>query len=323
MTPLYDEFKLYLRNRRFKEAAFLAEQAAAAGGRDASFWLNQQALATMRMNNPREAIRIAEQALAGNPASYYSQLIRAEALYIAGDTNGSLAGFKEALRYPAIEERARRGILDCMIKLQRFDEALAIIAIGNNDAATMYPYKVKALSGLGRIDDAIAVCGEWLSRSIDDRTALWLLCDLEVRRDGITPVLSKYERMAKTPSRPPIYGELCAMLYKKAGNVNRELGQYDRLSAKNDNPFIVRRKAFSLAKSGKETEAIPVFEELLRQNPDDQYVNNAYIAAARRAGYLQKARTFYHELIGKFPEVTTIYTRASKIAREMNQFRNG
>jgi tetratricopeptide (TPR) repeat protein len=323
LATSYDEFKQLLRNRHYREAAFLAEKAAASGGSNAEFWLNQQAIAVLRMNRPQEALALAEQALAHNPAGYYSMLIRAEALFSMGDTTASLAGFREALNYPPVEERARKGVLDCLIKSRQFEEALAVIVNGSAGLAAMYSYKVKALSGLKRIDEAIDVCNEWLSRSVDDREALRLLCDLEVQRDGIAAVLSKYERMAKIPSRPPIYAELCAMLNRKAGNVNGEIVYYDKLSAKAASPFIMRRKAFALAKSGKESEAIPLFEEFLRSAPNDQYVNSAYIAAARRAGYLENAWKFYYELLGMFPDEKAVFGRIRKIAREMEQYKNG
>ncbi|MBN1576946.1 MAG: hypothetical protein JW913_10355 [Chitinispirillaceae bacterium] len=319
MAP-YDDFKRMLRERRFREAAVLAEAQAFGGAGDNVFWLNQQAIALLRMGRAREAAAVADRALSRNPSGFYSLLIRSEAQFRQGDIIAALAGFQEARRYPAVQRRARKGMLDCLIALHRFEEALAALAGWNGDIQESRPFRVKALGGLGRIDEAIAVCQEWLGTSADNRRALWLLCELEERRDGIEATLAKYEKMAKIPSRPPIYGELCAMLYRRAGRADRALGQYDKLTTRSNDPAILRRKAFTLAKSGREPEALPLLEELLRARPSDQYVHSAYGAAARRAGYLEKAWTFYHELLALFPEEKSLYGRIKKIGKEIEAF---
>ncbi|MBN1307408.1 MAG: tetratricopeptide repeat protein [Chitinispirillaceae bacterium] len=322
MAP-YDDFKRMLRERRFKEAAALAETQAFGGGGDGVFWLNQQAIALVRMGSYHEAVAVADQALSRNPSGFYSLLIRSEAQFKQGDFAAALVGFQEARRFPAVECRARKGALDCLIGMRRFEEALAALAGWNGDVKESYPFRIKALRGLHRIDEAIAVCREWLGGSADNRQALWLLCDLETRRDGIEATLAKYEKMAKIPSLPPIYGELCAMLYRKAGKTDRALGQYDRLTTRSNDPAILRRKAFALAKSGREREALPLLEELLRARPSDQYVHSAYGAAARRGGYLEKAWKFYHELLTLYPEEKSLYGRIKKIGKTIEALPGG
>jgi tetratricopeptide (TPR) repeat protein len=313
----YDEYKKLFREQRFKEAAALAEAAAVNREGDSTFWLNQQAIALIRLGRPREAIAVADQSLSQNPAGFYSLLIRSEALLQQGDAAAALAGFEEALRYPDAERRARKGMLDCLIKLHRYKDALTALAGWTAALQESYPLRIKALGGLGRVDEAIAVCREWLGQSADNRQALWLLCDLEVRRDGVAATLVKYERLAKIPSRPSIYGELCAKLYRASGQVDRALGQYEKLTERTHDPSVLRRKAFALAKSGQETEALQLFEELLRSDPADRYIHSAYGAAARRAGYLEKAWKFYHDLLALFPEEKSLFGRIRKIGKEL------
>ncbi len=313
----YDEFKNLLTRKRFREAVVFAEKQAFGNNIDAVFWLNQQAIALLRLGRFEEAVAAADKALVRNPRSFYSMLIRAEALLKTGKAEEALEGFREAERYPEAHERAKRGIAESLIALRRFEEALSELADQAGDFSETASLKIQALEGLGRTDEAITECQKWLKESPDNRKALWFLCNLEVKRDGINATLSKYEKLAKIPSRPAIYGELCAMLYRKAGRFDRAVGQYDKISYKSDGAYIARQKAFALAKSGREKEALPVFEELLRERPDDRYVNSAYIAASRRAGYLEEAWKFYHELISRFPEDKTLFGRIRKIGKEL------
>ena len=118
MAP-YDDFKLLLRQRRFKEAAALAEGHALGNDGEPTFWLNQQAIALLRWGRFSEAVAIADGALLRNPAGFYSLLIRSEALFKQGDVAGALAGFQEAKRFPKAQARALRGILECLIALRR------------------------------------------------------------------------------------------------------------------------------------------------------------------------------------------------------------
>ena len=78
MAP-YADFKRMLRERRFKEAVALAEAQAFGSAGDDVFWLNQQAIALLRMGRSREAVDVADQALSHNPSGFYSLLIRSEA----------------------------------------------------------------------------------------------------------------------------------------------------------------------------------------------------------------------------------------------------
>jgi tetratricopeptide (TPR) repeat protein len=313
----YDDFKHLLRERRFREAVAFAEAQAFSAAESPTFWLNQQAIALLHWGRAAEAEKIAEQALARDPSAVYSLLIRSEAQLKYGAAASALAGFQEAAHHSVVLARARKGILDSLLALRRFEEALIQISGWELDAEVAYPSRVKALGGLGRFADAAAVCREWLGVSPDNRRALWLLCEIEYRMDGIEATLAKYEKLAKIPSRPPIYGELCAMLYRKSGDAQRAAGQYDRLAGKSGDPAIARRRAFALAKSGRESEALPLLEELLRSDPADRYVSNAYVAAARRVRCLDAAWKFYHELLARFPDQKQLYGRIRKIGKEI------
>ena len=312
----YQEFKHLLMKKQYREALLYAESAVERSG-DTVFWLNQQAIALSRLGRFKEAVSAADRALARSPSNEFSLVIRAESLLKEGKCNDALTCFEEAAYYPRVEIKARKGILDCLLQLGHFQKVLDEIGRWTNDTSEWYSWQIGAYAGLDRIDEAIKMCHTWLKQSTDNRKALWLLCDLEVKRDGIEPTLIKYEKIAKIPSSSPIYGEICAMLNRKAGKVDRAISQYDRIAGLLNDPSIIRRKAFALAKSGHERDALPLFEELLRSSPNDRYVHNAYSAAARRIGYLENAWAFYHELLGIHPDEKTLYGRIKKIGKEL------
>lgn len=306
-----------LLERRFKEAASFAELQVYSSGESSTFWLNQQAIALLKWGRYKEAASVAERALTQDPKGYYSLLIRSEAQLKQGAATEALAGFQEAATYQSVKRRARKGIVESLLVLRRFDDTLGMLNGWDGDPLESFPYRVKALSGTGRDLDAMAACREWLLSSPDNRQALWLLCELECRVDGFDVTLAKYEKMAKIPSRPPIYGELCAMLYRKSGNIDGAIGQYNRLAGTSGDPSIARRKIFALAKNGREAEALPLLEELLRADPADQYAHNAYVAAARRMRYLDSVWKFYHELLGRFPDQKHLYGRLKKLGKDI------
>ena len=76
---------------------------------------------------------------------------------------------------------------------------------------------------------------------------------------------------------------------------------------------IHRKRAFALAKSGHELEAIPIIEELLKLNPKDLYLHSAYVPACRRVRQLERALQFYEELLQLNPEENSLYGRIRKI----------
>ena len=94
--------------------------------------------------------------------------------------------------------------------------------------------------------------------------------------------------------------------------------QYEKMVNATSDTNIHRKQAFALAKSGRELEAVALMEELLRLNPKDYYVHNAYIPACRRAKQLDRAVEFYQRLLESHPEQKSIYGLIKKLKKVMN-----
>jgi tetratricopeptide (TPR) repeat protein len=201
--------------------------------------------------------------------------------------------------------------------VRNWTRILECLAEWNLPAATAVRWRVKAFIGLGMEDEALGACQEWLRSSPDNPQALWELTRLEVAREGLDAVRVRFGRLARIPSRPPVYREIYASLCRRAGKIEEAVGQYEKLTAAGGDVRIQRKQAFALAKAGQEMEAIPVMEELLRVDPRDFYLHSAYKAACRRVHDLERARRFYQELTISHPDEKALYGSLRRINREL------
>jgi tetratricopeptide (TPR) repeat protein len=293
-------------------------------GGGSEFWLTQQAIALTLARQYRGAIEAADQALALAPLNIYALLARADARRGAGEFEPALADYEEAARRddPRTAARAIAGQLECLAALKRWERVLELLPAGN-ERVPVWRWRVRALRGLGRDAAALAACEEWLRASPDLPDALWQLTELEIARDGLEPVLERLGRLARIPSRPPIYGEIYASLCRRAGRAEAAVKTYAKLAAAAPDPRVLRQQAFALAKSGAEARAIPMMEELLRLKPDDMYLHSAYGAACDRAGRLEQALRFYEELLRLFPDQKGLYGRIKRIGRKLTPAQPG
>jgi tetratricopeptide (TPR) repeat protein len=311
----YDQFKSLLSARRFSEAVGFAEKETLKVSASEGFWMNQQVIALMKSKKYKRAAEVAERSLALDPHNPYSLLFRSDAYFHLGDAEKALTGYEESVRNPKVADRARKGILDCLFRIGEWERILSLVAQWGLSESDSVSYRIKALTNLQRSEEAVLLCDEWLKNSPDNKQALWLLVNIEVDRDGLEPVRCKYERLAKIPSKPPIYGEIYAFLCRKAGMVDKALTQYAKMEHKTQDQSITRQKAFALAKSGHEHEAIPLLEEFLRLDPTNIYLHNSYTGANNRINTLERVWKFYHELIGRFPDEKTLLGRVKKVQK--------
>jgi tetratricopeptide (TPR) repeat protein len=177
-------------------------------------------------------------------------------------------------------------------------------------------FEAAALAGLGRTQDALARCRRRLEIQPHLPAAVWQLAELEVASDGLEAALERYRRMARIPSLPPVYREVHASLARRAGRTEEAIRAYDSIGDSGGSR-VQRQRAFTLAKSGRDSEAIPLLEELLRQDPRDRYLHSSYGAACRRAGEIERAINFYNALLGLHPEEKGIYGRLSRLRRAL------
>jgi tetratricopeptide (TPR) repeat protein len=319
MSKGYNQYKELLNQRQFGEAARFAEQAHLEGNPGNPFWLTRQAAALTRSGEYSLALTVSEQALALAPANPYAVLCMAEAL-------SGRRRYKEALEYyepiaadanGKVATVARKGMLACLAELRSWDRILEQIGIWEMPPDRVYRWRVKALEGQNRTDEAIDICHQWLKDDPDHPQPLWALTELEIRRDGLDAVLTRMGRLARIPSRPTVYQEIYASLCRRAGKPELALKQYEKMVHTGSDPNIHRKKAFALAKSGREPEAIALMEELLKLNPKDFYVHSAYIPACRRVKQLDRAMEFYQKLLESHPAEKSIYGRLKKLKNTM------
>ncbi len=313
----YDQFKKLLSVRKFSDAADFAEKEMISNPSSQVFWLNQQIIALLRGGKHKTAAELADRALALEPLNPYSLLLRSDAYLHLGFVDKALTGYEEATRYFKVVNRARKGILECLTALKEWQRVLSCIAQWDLPQSDTIHYRIKALTHLQQTDEAIALCEEWILQFPSNKQVLWLLVQLEIARDGLEQVMCKYERIAKIPSKAPIYGEIYASLCRKNGKIDKALTQYEKLERKGQNLSISRQKAFTLAKTGHELEAIPLLEELLRFNPTDMFLHRSYTSANNRIKSPQRILKFYHELLSLFPNEKTLMGRIKKIQKQL------
>ena len=319
MSVEYKKYARLSKTGRHREAAGFAEQKYFEGKKNNPFWLTRQAAALIRARDYQRALDIAEQAFSLKPSNPYSILAVADALF-------GLRRFEEASRYyetlikdPKLSFSAQKGLLGCLAEKKQWDRILKFLGQWEMPEDAKYQWKVKALSGQKRLDEAIETCLQWLKVHPDLPQGLWALTDLEIQRDGLERVLQKMGRLAKIDSRPPIYKEIYASLCKRAGQPELALKQYEKLTQSGSDINILRKQAFVLKKAGGMSEAIPMMEELLKLDPRDYHIHTSYISACKETRQLHRALAFYKALLESNPEEKTLYGRIRKIKNMLGE----
>ncbi|MBL7180260.1 MAG: tetratricopeptide repeat protein [Pseudomonadota bacterium] len=314
-SPEYNEYRALLKKGRHIEAANLAEMEYLQGNRNNPFWLTRQAAALSRAGRYEQAYSVAEQALALQPANPYGLLAKAEALSGLGRIEEALSYYQEIIDDAKLSLVAQKGMLYGLSELKQWERILQLLAQWQMPPATCWPYKVKALIGFHRLDEAMEACYRWLELQPDNRQGLWALTELEIQRDGLEAVITKMGRLAKIDSRPPIYKEIYASLCRRAGRPELALKQYEKLTQSGADPRILRQQAFALKKAGKDSEVIPMLEELLRLNPEDYFLHSSYISACKQSRQLDRALKFYENLIELHPQEKPLYGRIKAVQK--------
>ena len=198
----YNEFLSLIKNGSFAEAVALAERQSILAEEKNEFWLTQLSLAYTRAGRYREALDSADKALVLTPTNRYAILARADALAASSDYVGALASYEEALDNERTLPRARRGVLTCMIHLKQWARMLDLANQWDLDPAAANSFRIKALIGLERTEEDMALCRTWLATSPDHPQALWELTNLEVKKEGLETVRARMARLARIPGKP-------------------------------------------------------------------------------------------------------------------------
>ena len=306
-----------MRQRRYEEAARHAEREAQNGTDSDEFWLTQQAKALVRSNNFSAGLEIAQRALDRDPSNPYAVAVTADALSGLDLQEKALDCYEEILASPRLVRKGRIGVLRCLSALKRWEELLQRIESWGMPEAEALPWSVKAFGATGQEEEALEACRRWLALEPHSPPALWERTELEIRTQGMEAVLEKMGRLVRIQSLPKIYGEIYASLCRRAGRPDDAIKAYERLGAEGEQVKIQKKKVFTMAKSGREMEAIPLLEELLKAEPADIYVHASYGAACRRVGDLERAVNFYHQLLGLYPEERGLYGRIKRLQKQL------
>ncbi|MBN1759469.1 MAG: tetratricopeptide repeat protein [Chitinispirillaceae bacterium] len=320
MNAAYTEFISLLKKKALNDAIDLAERESLAAGERSEFWLTQLSIALREGGRIDEALEAADRACLLAPRNGWALVARGDALMRKGDERAALAGYNEALVDARAAPRAKKAILACLSGAGTWERVISFLDQADLPAADTFPWWVKALMGLGRNDEALAVCDRWLAEFPETPAALWKKAELQVMAEGIDPVRKRFSRLARIPGKPPVYAEISAWLSKRSGNSEEAAQQYEQLSRQSaGNPSILRKQAFALAKSRHDDRAVPLMEELLRMSPDDMYLHAAYVPACTRLGELERAWKFYHELLVLHPGERGLYGRLKRVGKAMEK----
>ena len=312
-SDTYQRYRRLISTGRFDPAARLAEEAYFAGDPKNSFWLTRQSAALTRARRYSKARTTAAQALAIDPANSYALLAMADALKGLGQYEDAITHYREVTAAPKLTAIGQNGWLDCLAALSRWERVLEMLTRWEMPTTRRLRWRAKAEAALHREEDALKTVQAWLKAEPDTPEALWLLVDLEVRKSGVEAVVKRYGRLARITSRPPVYKEIYASLCRRAGRPDQALKTYEKLDQGTATTAIHRKQAFALAKSGRETDAIPMMEELLTDNPRDFYLHSGYQGACRRSRQIDRAIAFYETLIQRHPQEKSLHGWMKKI----------
>ncbi len=319
MSRENDEYQSLMQQKRYREAAQFAEDTSARLPGQSSFWQTRQAHACNRNRDFGSALEVARKVLALDASQPYAVIAAADALAGMEKYDEALSYYRETVHHDRLGTGSRIGVLKCLLGMKRWHEALSHLEERELPDEEHQRYKAKALAGMGRIEEAAELCRRWLQQNPHSPGALWELSKLEVEIDGMDAVLGKMSRMARIPSLPPVYGEIYASLCRRAGKPELALAQYEKLEATGSRRTIQRQKAFTLAKSGQEREAVELIEELLRSDPRDVFLHSSYGAACERIGELERAINFYQSLLGLHPEQKSLYGKINRLRGKLEK----
>ncbi len=313
----YREYQQLMRQGRYEEAARYAEQEAHSNSNSGEFWLTQQARSLIRSADYRGALEIGRRALDRDPSNPFAVAATADALLGLKRPEKALKLYEEILRNPRLLEKGRKGVLECLSMLKRWEDVMQRLAAWSLPEEDALPWRVKALGATGCEEEALEVCRRWLELKPHYPPALWERAELEIFTHGLEAVLEKMGRLARIGSLPQVYREIYASLCRRAGKPENAIKTYETLGVEGEHVKIQKKKVFTMAKSGREQEAIPLLEELLKSEPGDMYLHSCYAAACRRIEELERAINFYHQLLGLHPEQRSLYGRIRGLQKKL------
>jgi tetratricopeptide (TPR) repeat protein len=301
---------------RLEDAARYAE-AQLEGSEPNAFWLTQKAKARVRSSDYDVALQAGRRALELEPNNLYAVAVTADALLGKRLYQDALPYYEELLPSSRLSRSGRRGVLECLSGMGQWERVLERLAEWRVSQEQALAWKVRALKALDRRSEALETCERWLELKPDFPAALWERTELEIQRDGLEAVRQKMGRTARIRSLPQVYREIYASLCRRAGQTEEAIKTYEQITATGAQTRIQKKQVFAMARNGKEREALPLLEELLRKEPKDIYLHSSYSAACKRIGEVERAIDFYNELLGLYPDEKGLYGKIKTLRREL------
>lgn len=318
-TGSFPEYQALMSDRRFADAAALAESESTKPDERREFWLTQMARALIRLSDFGRALEAAEEALALRPDELFAVATEADALVGLRRFDDALVRYEELLREPRLAAKGRKGVLGCLAAMHQWESILDRISSLGMEEPDRLGWQAKALAGVGKYEEAVEASSRLLKLRPDDSAALWQRTEVEIKRNGLDAELVRMGRMARIGSLPQIYREIYASLLKKAGREEEAVKVYASINAQGGQEKVQKKQVFAMAKGGKEEEAIPLLEEFLRVEPEDRYLNSSYVAACKRTDAAERAITFYYALLGAHPDAKSLYGRIATLHKHLEE----
>jgi len=313
-TTEFNTFQTFLKNGQAKEALKIAEAQCIA--RPDAFWLTQCAKALYKLKKYAQSLASAKQAISLDVTNSFAMIAAADALFGLKEFEEAAGYYQEAASVAKQTGYAEKKYIDCLCKQHKWELVLEAISRSGLAEVDLYALRIEALIHLKQEAAAIQECRRWLQSIPHHPVAVRQLMELEIKNEGIEKVTANMARLAQIPSLPSIYKELYAALCRRTGKTEIAHKELERLGAASDDPWIQKQKAHNLA-HGHEDEAIPLFEELLRAEPEEFILHSSYAAACKRIGKQEQALAFYKSLLAANPGVKSLYGRIAKLKNEL------
>ena len=172
-SKAYDQYRKLFDQGSYLEAAHFAELEYLNGDPNNSFWLTRQAAALSRSGDYEEAFGKAKQALSLQPQNPYAVLAVADALSGLGKIKEALSYYEEIAADAKVSAPARKSIFDGLTLLKDWDRILQLLGQWEMPPDKSFRWRVNALTGQNRLDEAIEICHQWLRKSPGNPQGLW------------------------------------------------------------------------------------------------------------------------------------------------------
>ncbi|MFQ5739562.1 MAG: tetratricopeptide repeat protein [Acidobacteriota bacterium] len=212
---------------------------------------------------------------------------------------------------------------DCLIRLHRYDEALALLRQGPGQPDVyVLGAMARAYEGLDRVKEAQDCYQSILRARPGDPYAKSHLLKLKVAATERPQAEEELNRMLRLPS----HRDDVALLRVKADHLKDEgrfaeaaetYGKIVDLSEGKERDFFSRAVAFAYYRAGMDQKAYSCLIRLVETHPQDAYVRSALISVARKLDRLQELIDFLRDQARRRPADRFLFGVARKLQREL------